>query len=106
MAKMFYCGVNAPEPWPGEDCNRVSKSPKTVTSAILAPARGTDTLQVRVSGMKPMRLTGSCWSRTIPRHHRSETRMHPFLRPLGLALLALALVSCNTPPQRQTFPEI
>jgi hypothetical protein len=32
--------------------------------------------------------------------------MHPFLRPLGLALLALALVSCNTPPQRQTFPEI
>jgi hypothetical protein len=32
--------------------------------------------------------------------------MHPFLRILGLALLALALVSCNTPPKRQSFPEI
>ena len=32
--------------------------------------------------------------------------MHPFLRPLGLALVALALISCNTPPQRQAFPEI
>ncbi len=32
--------------------------------------------------------------------------MHPVLRPLGLALLALALVSCNTPPKRQSFPEI
>ena len=32
--------------------------------------------------------------------------MHPFLRPLGLALLALALISCNTPPKRQAFPEI
>lgn len=32
--------------------------------------------------------------------------MHPFLRPFGLALLALALASCNTPPERQSFPEI
>jgi hypothetical protein len=32
--------------------------------------------------------------------------MHPFLRPLGLALVALALVACNTPPERQAFPEI
>jgi len=32
--------------------------------------------------------------------------MHLFLRPFSLALLALALVSCNTPPERQSFPEI
>jgi hypothetical protein len=32
--------------------------------------------------------------------------MHPFLRPLGWALLAAALAACNTPPKRQTFPEI
>jgi hypothetical protein len=32
--------------------------------------------------------------------------MHPFLRPLGLALVALTLISCNTPPKRQAFPEI
>jgi hypothetical protein len=32
--------------------------------------------------------------------------MDSFLRLFGLALLALALVSCNTPPKRQTFPDI
>src|SRR3954466_9700161 len=32
--------------------------------------------------------------------------MHPFLKLPGLALLALLLASCNTPPQRQAFPEI
>jgi hypothetical protein len=32
--------------------------------------------------------------------------MHPFLKPLGLALLALTLVACDTPPKRQAFPEI
>jgi hypothetical protein len=32
--------------------------------------------------------------------------MHPLLRPFGLALLALALASCNTPPDRQNFPDI
>lgn len=32
--------------------------------------------------------------------------MLPFLRLFGLALLALALASCNTPPKRQSFPEI
>jgi hypothetical protein len=32
--------------------------------------------------------------------------MHPFLRPLGLALLAIALAACNAPPKRQTFPDI
>jgi len=32
--------------------------------------------------------------------------MHPFLRPFGLALLSLALASCNTPTGRQSFPEI
>ncbi len=32
--------------------------------------------------------------------------MHPFLRPFGLVLLALALASCNTPTGRQSFPEI
>jgi hypothetical protein len=32
--------------------------------------------------------------------------MHPFPKALGLALLALAVVSCDTPPKRQSFPEI
>lgn len=32
--------------------------------------------------------------------------MHPFLRSLGLALLAMTLASCDTPPKRQSFPEI
>jgi hypothetical protein len=32
--------------------------------------------------------------------------MHPFLKPLGLALLALMLAACDTPPKRQAFPEI
>jgi hypothetical protein len=32
--------------------------------------------------------------------------MHPFLRPLALALLSVALAACKTPPQRQSFPDI
>jgi hypothetical protein len=32
--------------------------------------------------------------------------MHLFLKLVGLVLLALLLVSCSTPPQRQAFPEI
>jgi hypothetical protein len=32
--------------------------------------------------------------------------MRPFQKVLGLAILALALVSCDTPPKRQSFPEI
>jgi hypothetical protein len=32
--------------------------------------------------------------------------MHPFLRPLGWALLAVALAACNTPPKRQSYPDI
>lgn len=32
--------------------------------------------------------------------------MHPILRSLGLALLAMTLASCDTPPKRQSFPEI
>jgi hypothetical protein len=32
--------------------------------------------------------------------------MHPLLKTFGPALLALVLASCNTPPERQQFPEI
>jgi hypothetical protein len=32
--------------------------------------------------------------------------MHPFLKPLALALLSVALTACKTPPQRQSFPDI
>jgi hypothetical protein len=32
--------------------------------------------------------------------------MHPLLKAFGPALLALVLVSCNTPPDRRQFPEI
>jgi hypothetical protein len=32
--------------------------------------------------------------------------MRHLLRPIGLALLALMLTSCDTPPRRQSFPEI
>ncbi|MDQ7250583.1 hypothetical protein [Dongia sedimenti] len=32
--------------------------------------------------------------------------MPHLLRPIGLALLALVLASCDTPPKRQSFPEI
>ena len=32
--------------------------------------------------------------------------MHPLLKVFGPALLALALASCKTPPDRQQFPEI
>jgi hypothetical protein len=32
--------------------------------------------------------------------------MHPFPKAVGLVVLALALVSCDTPPKRQNFPEI
>jgi hypothetical protein len=32
--------------------------------------------------------------------------MHPLLKAFGPALLALALTSCKTPPDRQQFPEI
>jgi hypothetical protein len=32
--------------------------------------------------------------------------MHPFPRFLALALLAVALAACKTPPQRQSFPDI
>jgi len=32
--------------------------------------------------------------------------MHPLLKAFGPALMALTLASCNTPPDRQQFPEI
>jgi len=32
--------------------------------------------------------------------------MHPLSKLLGLALLTATLTACNTPPNRQTFPEI
>src|SRR6185369_6711509 len=53
-----------------------------------------------------IRLTGRRRSRTIPPHDPSETRMHPLLKAFGPALLALVLAACNTPPDRQQFPEI
>src|SRR5690348_8786510 len=72
----------------------------------LQPQQSTPRLSSPRERNRPIRLTGPLGSRTIPRHHRRETRMPSLLKALGAALLALVLVSCKTPPDRQQFPDI